>query len=100
LIQCTHQRGVVMANQKTGRESTEQLARSLKIGRRVRVFDDDEVRRLLRAAVEREGNQSAFSKNTGADRTHINQVLNGRKPISDRIVKALRLRRTYILDEK
>jgi hypothetical protein len=38
------------------------------LGRHALVFDEDDVVRLLRAAVEREGGQSAFAKRHGVDR--------------------------------
>jgi hypothetical protein len=42
------------------------------IGRQAAIFDEDDVVRLLRAAVEREGSQTAFAKRHGIERTRIN----------------------------
>ena len=52
------------------------------------VFDEHDVARLLRAAVEREGGQSAFAKHHGVNRAYLNMVLNGRRPVSDSIAGA------------
>jgi DNA-binding transcriptional regulator YdaS (Cro superfamily) len=49
------------------------------------VFDEHDVARLLRAAVEREGGQSAFAKHHGVDRAYLNMILNGKRPVSDSI---------------
>ena len=60
------------------------------------VFDDHDVARLLRAAVEREGGQSAFAKHHGVDRAYLNMILNGKRPVSDSIAKAVGLRKAYV----
>ena len=52
------------------------------LGTQARVFNDNEVRQLLRAAVERAGTQVAFAKRHGLDRTHLNQVLKEKSRIS------------------
>jgi hypothetical protein len=48
------------------------------IGTYALTFDHDEVVQLLKAAVEREGNQVAYAKRHGLDRSHLNQILNGK----------------------
>jgi hypothetical protein len=58
-------------------------------------YDHDEVVQLLRAAVEREGNQLAYAKRNGVDRTNLNQILNGKKVLSPSFLKALGLRNVY-----
>jgi hypothetical protein len=58
------------------------------------VFDEHDVVRLLRAAVEREGGQSAFAKHHGVDRAYLNMTLNG----SDSIAGAVGLRKVYIAE--
>jgi hypothetical protein len=68
------------------------------LGRREVVFDEDDVVHLLRAAVEREGSQVAFAKRHGLDRPLVNMILNGKRPVSDVIVKALGLRRVYVAE--
>jgi hypothetical protein len=60
------------------------------------VFDEHDVARLLRAAVEREGGQSAFAKHHGVDRAYLNMILNGKRPVSDSIAGAVGLRKVYI----
>ena len=67
------------------------------IGRQAAIFDEDDVIRLLRAAVEREGSQTAFAKRHGIERTRINAILSRKRPITDSVVSALGLRRTYTL---
>jgi hypothetical protein len=61
------------------------------------MLNDDDVIDLLRAAVEREGSQSAFAKRYGVDRTDLNAILNGRRRISASLAKALGLRRVYVV---
>src|SRR5262249_18832966 len=39
--------------------------------------------------VEREGSQTAFAKRHGIERTHINAILSGRRPITESAVDAL-----------
>ena len=62
------------------------------------VFDEREVVQLLRAAIKREGNQVAFAKRHGLERSHLNMVLNGKRPVSSNIVKALKLHKVYAID--
>jgi hypothetical protein len=59
------------------------------------MFDHDEVVQLLRAAVEREGNQVAYAKRHGVDRAHLNQILNRKKHIGPSFLKALGLQNVY-----
>ena len=60
------------------------------------VFDEADVVRLLRAAVEQEGGQSAFAKRHGVNRAYLNMILNGKRPVSDFIAEAVGLRKVYI----
>ena len=62
------------------------------------VFDEDDIVHLLRAAVEREGGQSAFAKHHGLDRALINMILNGKRPVSGSVAKALGLRKLYVAE--
>jgi DNA-binding phage protein len=68
------------------------------LGRPSVVFDEREVAQLLRAAVERDGGQTAFAKRRGADRTRINRVLSGKERAGDAIAKALGLRKVYVAE--
>jgi DNA-binding phage protein len=72
-----------------------EVALAGEIGRPAVIFDDNDVIRLLRAAVEREGSQTAFAKRHGIERTRINAILSGKRPITDSVANALGLRRTY-----
>jgi DNA-binding transcriptional regulator YdaS (Cro superfamily) len=56
------------------------------VGSHSLIFNDDEVIQLLGAAVEREGNQRAFAGRHGLERTHLNQVLKRKKPVSGTIL--------------
>jgi hypothetical protein len=60
------------------------------------VFDDDDVVQLLRTAIEHEGSQMAFSKRHGINRTYLNMVLNGKRPVGDAVAEALGLRKAYV----
>jgi hypothetical protein len=60
-----------------------------------RILDGDEVRALLRAAVEREGNQVAFARRHGLDRAHLNMILSGKRGLSDKVIAMLSLRKVY-----
>jgi hypothetical protein len=52
------------------------------------VFDDDDVVRLLRTAIEHEESQVAFAKHHGINRTYLNMVLTA-------VAEALGLRKVY-----
>ena len=62
------------------------------------VFEEDDLACLLRAAVEREGGQTAFAKRYKVDRTRVNRILSRQLRASEAIAKALGLRRVYIAD--
>jgi DNA-binding phage protein len=62
------------------------------------VFEEDDLVRLLRAAVQREGGQTAFAKRHNVDRSRVNRILSGQLRASEAIAKALGLRRAYIAD--
>jgi DNA-binding phage protein len=62
------------------------------------VLNDDDVVDLLKAAVKREGGQTAFAKRHGVNRTELNSILNGRRRISSSVAKALGLRRVYVVE--
>ncbi len=61
-------------------------------------FDRNDIVRLLKAAVEREGGQAAFAKRHRIDRTTINRILKGKPPVGDAIAKVLKLRRVYVTE--
>jgi hypothetical protein len=64
------------------------------------VLDDDDVVDLLKAAVKREGSQSAFAKRYDVNRTQLNSVLNGKKRVTAPLAKTLGLRRVYVVEEE
>jgi DNA-binding phage protein len=66
---------------------------SSNIGTYVLTFNHDEVVRLLKAAVKREGSQLAYAKRHGVHRAHLNQILN--KQAGPTFLKALGLRNVY-----
>ena len=63
------------------------------------VLDDDDVVHLLRAAVKCEGSQAAFAKRYGLDRGTMNSILNGKRRVSATVLKALGLRKVYVIDD-
>lgn len=62
------------------------------------VLNDDDVADLVRAAVKREGSQTAFAKRYGIDRTDLSAFLNGRRRISASLARALGLRKVYVFE--
>jgi DNA-binding phage protein len=76
------------------REITALLA-SDNFGSRALILDDKDVLLLLRAAIEQEGSISAFAKRHGLERTYLTSALNGKRPVSVPLVKALGLRKVY-----
>jgi hypothetical protein len=66
------------------------------LGSYTRVFDDDDLLKLLRTRVGHAGGQSPFAKRHGLNRTYLNMVLNGKKPLGGaNILHALNLRIVY-----
>jgi DNA-binding transcriptional regulator YdaS (Cro superfamily) len=90
-----------MATRKNKLRLSEQELLSIAgdLGIPARVFNENEVRQLLRAAVERAGTQVAFAKRHGIDRTHLNQVLKGKSRVSGSVLKCLGLRKSYTIDQ-
>ena len=64
-------------------------------GRQAVIFDEDDVIRLLKAAVECEGSQTAFARRHGLERTHISAILSGRRSVTVSVTNAVGLRRTH-----
>jgi len=62
----------IMAERKSPRRfGVVDLAREANLGSQVLAFDDQ----LLRAAIVREGNQTAYARRHGLERTGINMIL-------------------------
>ena len=66
------------------------------LGFDARVFDKEDVIRLLAAAVESEAGQTAFAKHHGINRVYLNMIFNRKRPVSDSIAGAVGLRKVYI----
>jgi DNA-binding phage protein len=64
--------------------------------RLVRALDDKDVVERLRLSVKKAGGQSAFARQTGLDRAHVNHVLSGRRLPSWSIIDALNLGVVYV----
>jgi hypothetical protein len=60
------------------------------------VLNNDDVLDLLRAAVKREGSQTAFAQHHGINRSYLNMVLRGKRPLGHAVADALGLRIVYI----
>jgi len=59
------------------------------------ILDEDDVIRLLRVAIERDGSQSAWARRCSIERASVNAMLSGRIPVSRTVADALGLRRVY-----
>ena len=68
-------------------------------GDHLRLFDDDDVVHLLRAAVKREGSQAAFAKRYGVDRGTMSSILNGKRRVSAPVLRAFGLRKVYVIHD-
>jgi DNA-binding phage protein len=62
----------------------------------ISALDDKDVVERLRLRVKKAGGQSAFAKQTGLDRTHLNHVLNGKRLPSWSIIDALNIGVVYV----
>ena len=67
----------------------------VKFGRPGTIFDEEDVIRLLRVAIEKDGSQSAWARRLNIDRPNVNAMLSGRIPVSKSVADALGLRRVY-----
>ena len=77
------------------REVAEFLANN-NVGSHAFVLDDKDVVLLLRAIIKREGSISAFARRHGMERSQLSNMLNGKRPLSRPLVKALGLRRVFV----
>jgi hypothetical protein len=62
------------------------------------VFRGDDVVQLLRTAIEHEGSQIAFAKHHGINRTYLNMILSGKRPVGDTVAEALGLHKVYVVN--
>jgi hypothetical protein len=67
----------------------------VKFGRPGIILDEEDVIRLLRLAIEKDGSQSAWARRNSIERANVNAMLAGRIPVSRPVADALGLRRTY-----
>jgi DNA-binding phage protein len=66
------------------------------MSRIVRVLDDKDLVERLHSSVNRAGGQSAFARQTGANRVHLNLVLAGKRLPTSSIIDALNLGVVYV----
>lgn len=90
---------MVSRSKSPHREQVPSWVTSGSLGSHARILDDKEVRQLLKQAVEQEGSQLAFAKRHSIDRTHLIFVLQGKRSLSEKILKVLGLRRVYTVDQ-
>jgi hypothetical protein len=67
----------------------------VKFGRPGVIFDEEDVIRLLRVDIEKDGSQAAWARRRRIERANVNAMLSGRIPLSKTVADALGLRRTY-----
>jgi DNA-binding phage protein len=60
-----------------------------------KLLDEKDVLRLLREDVDKAGGQSAWARQTGVDRVHLNKVLRGKRPLTRTILQVLKLKKVY-----
>jgi len=60
-----------------------------------KLLDEKDVLRLLREDVDKAGGQSAWARQTGVNRVHLNKVLKGKRPLTRTILQALKLKKVY-----
>ncbi len=62
-------------------------------GRIMALLDIEDVCRILRCSIKAAGNQTAWAKQFGLERSNVSQTLNGKRPPSKRLLKILGLQR-------
>jgi DNA-binding phage protein len=65
-----------------------------------RLLDEKDALRLLYKEIDRAGGQSAWARRSGINRVNLNKMLNGKRPLSSSIVKALNLKRVFTYGRK
>jgi hypothetical protein len=82
---------------KWNRSSTKSkgTASVVKFGRPGIIFDEEDVIRLLRLEIEKDGSQAAWARRCRIERPSVNAMLAGRIPVSRTVADALGLRRVY-----
>jgi hypothetical protein len=67
----------------------------VKFGRPGIIFDEEDVIRLLRVEIEKDGSQAAWARRCRIERPSVNAMLSGRIPVSKTVADALGLRRVF-----
>jgi hypothetical protein len=67
----------------------------VKFGRPGIIFDEEDVIRLLRVEIEKDGSQATWARRRRIERANVNAMLSGRIPISKTVADALGLRRVF-----
>jgi hypothetical protein len=83
------------AVKKPRRTPASEILIASELGRDGRILEEKDVIRLLRSAIEREGDQGAFARHYGIDRGYLNLITNGKRPINNTVLKALGLRKVF-----
>ncbi len=87
-----------MRQQPKLRDPSEQNLTSGSLGSYAVIFEEADAVRLLKAAVDKAGGQSAFARRHRIDRVSLNRILNGKRPLYGAFAKAIRLRRVFVRD--
>jgi DNA-binding phage protein len=66
--------------------------------KRGQFLEHEDVMRLLRSEVERAGGQAQWAKRVGVNREALNKMLALARPLTKRVIKALKLRIVYAPD--
>ena len=74
---------------------SKRMATVAEFGRPGVILDEEDVIRLLRVAIEKDGSQSAWARRCRIERPSVNAMLSGRIPVSKTVADALGLRRAY-----
>jgi plasmid maintenance system antidote protein VapI len=67
--------------------------------RNLRIVGSEDLMRLLRSEVKQAGGQSSWARREHINRAMLNRILNGRKPITKEIIRALKLCNVYACDD-
>ena len=62
----------------------------------MRHLEVEDVVSLLRSEIKRAGGQSAWGRKNGINRTTLNKILNGLRPPTPSIIRALKLHIVYV----
>ncbi len=63
-----------------------------------KIVSESEIRQLLREHVERSGGQSAWSRKERVCRTHLNRMLLGKRAVSEKVLRKLKIKAFYVTE--